>query len=90
MSKKTKSRPATLTIPNTTPHLLEALWDHPDCPKWMQDTIWDRINDRMHFTKFSAVYWASCLESVIISEQTEDFDGLNLLQFPTAPSRRSA
>ncbi len=53
-----------ITVQNTVPHLIEALWEHPDCPKWLQDVIWDGINDRVDGgTKFTPNYWASCLES---------------------------
>lgn len=55
--------PGKIRIQNTVPHLLEAIWNHPDCPGWLQNLIWDGINDRCERTEMSATYWASQLES---------------------------
>ena len=59
-----------ITIPNTVPHLLEALCTHPDTPAWLVDDLWDAINDRTKTLTMSATYWASQLE--MVGDQTEE------------------
>lgn len=61
------------TVKNDLPHLLEALYNHPDCPDWLQTIIWDGINDRVDGgTKMTATYWASCLESALPDQPNEN------------------
>lgn len=51
-------------IPYTVPHLIDALWHHPKCPRWLQDEIWDAVNNRINgSTEMTPTYWASQLES---------------------------
>ena len=52
----------TIKIKNTLPHLIDALWHHDDCPKWLQDIIWDGIENRRDGrADFAASFWASQL-----------------------------
>lgn len=79
--------PKTIAVQNTVPHLIEALWNHKDCPAWLRDVVWEGINGQIGtYTKFTAVYWASCLESYPLA--SGEMDGMNLLQFPAAKARR--
>lgn len=61
----------TIRIENTLPHLLEAIWNHPDCPDWLQNVIWDGVNDRCERTEMTATYWASQLESARPDDPSE-------------------
>lgn len=52
-----------ITVKNEMPHLLAAVTNHPDCPDWLIDAIWDTFNDNAAYVTNSAVYWAAQMES---------------------------
>lgn len=53
-----------ITVKNDLPHLLEALCEHPDCPDWLQDAIWEAFNNQDHNVIFTAAFWKAQFESI--------------------------
>lgn len=60
-----------ITLTNDLPHLLEAVCDHPDCPKWLSLAIWDTVNDQVHNATFTANHWAASFESIEQGKEPE-------------------
>lgn len=59
MSKHIKK----IKVKDTVPHLITALWQHPDCPVWLQDELWEAVNNRIGSTKLTPTYWKAQLQS---------------------------
>lgn len=77
-----------ITVKNDLPHLIAALWDHPECPAWLQDVIWDGIDKRIDGgTKMTPTYWASMLESATPDQpgEHEEKYGLGSVELPEWP-----
>ncbi len=73
----------TTRFKNELPELLEAVINHPDCPDWLRESIWECINDHSRIT-FSADYIRLALASAetdeqIIRQVNETSDGLRLV-----------
>ncbi len=73
----------TVRIKNELPELLEAVINHPDCPDWLRESIWESINENSRVT-FSADYIRLALASADASEpsqprENENSDGLRLV-----------
>jgi hypothetical protein len=56
---------STIRVKNEMPELLEALCEHPDCPDWLKDGIWDVFNDQSITVSYKAAYWRSMLNDMV-------------------------
>ena len=58
-----------IRIKNELPELLEAVCYHKDCPNWLKDAIWDAVNNQDQTCIFTADYWRSRFESMLMNEE---------------------
>jgi hypothetical protein len=58
-------------IKNELPELIEAVCNHPDCPDWLADGIWDAFDNQDRGVVFSAAYWRASLEMIAVSRTPE-------------------
>lgn len=47
----------TIRVKNTVPYLLEALCEHPECPDWLSEDLWDLISNKSPGIRHDAEYW---------------------------------
>jgi hypothetical protein len=59
----------TIRIKNELPELLEAVCTHEDCPDWLNEAIWDAVNDKNGKLSFSADYFRYALANAETYEQ---------------------
>lgn len=63
MRRNKRQNPNTITVENTVPHLLEAIFGHDDTPEWLKDLVFDGIENRRNGSfSYTALFWASQLE----------------------------
>lgn len=61
-----------ITIKNELPDLCAALCNHPECPDWLQNAVWDAINERNHTIVYSVEYFRYAFGAINADEQVLD------------------
>lgn len=62
----------TIRVKNELPELLEAVWNHDDCPEWLAEAIWDAFSNRDMKMIGTANYWRSQFESMYTAAEVAE------------------
>lgn len=59
----------TIRIKNDLPHLLAAVCNHPECPDWLKDKIWDAVTAEATNVTYTLAHFQAAFEAIPNEEQ---------------------